>query len=144
VGANIGAGLMLLIGPWLIVALLVLAVWLAFAGGRWSLRRAWLFTLASVLVAPALYAGLAALDAYDVSAGLITARQYADVRIGQSRSAVHERLGREIPKDEAFDFPSVPGLLCEFYYEVNTGAQSCLHLYQFCFRRGVPVRKNQN
>jgi hypothetical protein len=137
VGANIGGGMVLLVGPVLIAGLLVLAVRLAGGGGQ-RLRRTRLLTLVAVLVAPALYSGLFALRWYDASAGVITARQYADVRIGQARSAVHDTLGRE-GADLTYIFfePPAPGLRCDFYNEANES-----HAYEFCFRAGLLVRKD--
>jgi hypothetical protein len=133
-GANIGGGLMLLIGPALIAALLMGATWIAWGGGRQRLMRTWLLTLAATFVA--LYAVLAALGSYDASAGLITARQYADVRIGQTRSAVHERLGRGGEDLTYVIFaPPAPGLLCDFYSDKD-------HAYQLCFRASVLVSKD--
>jgi hypothetical protein len=144
VGANIGGGMVLVSGPVLIAGLLVVAVKLAGGEGRQRLKGIRLLTVAAALVAPALYAGVLALSSYDASAGFITARQYADVRIGQTRSAVHERLGREGPDDEGVNFPPVaPGLLCDFYYEVDTGARPLPHAYQFCFRAAVLVSKDR-
>jgi hypothetical protein len=137
-GANIGGGMVLLIGPVLIAGLLVLAVRLAGGGGRQSLRRTRLLTVAAALVVPALYAGVFALTLYDASAGFITARQYADVRIGQTRSAVHDRLGREGGDlTNIFFQPTAPGLLCDFYTEINGN-----HAFEFCFRAGVLVSKD--
>jgi len=110
-----------LTGPLLIAALLVVVVWLAGGAGRQSLRRTCLLTLAAVLVAPALYAVEDALLRYDASAGLITARQYADVRIGETRSAVHETLGREGDDTYWFFPPVASGLLCDCYDERDAG-----------------------
>jgi hypothetical protein len=137
-GANIGGGLVLLFGPVLIAGLLVLAVSFAGGGGRHILRWDDPLTLAAALVAPALYVGLFALTLYDEAAGFITPGQYADVRIGQTRSAVHERLGREGGDlTNLFFQPAAPGLLCDFYRETiqNVG-------YRFCFRAGVLVSKD--
>lgn len=141
VGANIGAGFVLLLAPMLIAGLLVWAIWLAGSGG---LRRTWLLTLVAVLLVPAIYAGLFALTTYDAAAGYITARQYADVRIGQTRSAVHERLGREGTADFAIlDFPPVaPGLLCDYYVEVGGKPAPLSHAYQFCYRESMLVSKD--
>jgi hypothetical protein len=74
-------------------------------------------------------------------AGLITAQQYAEVRIGQTRSAVHDRLGRE-GDDASWFFPPVAPGLRDFYHESNAGPSPDAHLYQFCFRAGVLVRKD--
>jgi hypothetical protein len=147
-GANIGGGFAVLVGPLLISVLLVAACWLAFVAGevsgpvhstpapRHALRRTWLLTLAAVLVAPALYAMLFALSAY--VPGFITARQYADVPIGQPQSAVHEKLGREPfgSSNESFP-PTAPGVACEYYLETSNE-----HSYRFCFRAGVLVSKD--
>jgi hypothetical protein len=146
IGANIGGGFVLLIGPVLIAGLLVGAVRIAGVGGRLKLdaERTRLLTLAAVLVVPALYAGLFALGQYDAAAGFITARQYADVRIGQTRPAVHEKLGRDGAADFAvLDFPPVAaGLLCDYYVEVGGKSVPLAHAYQFCFRAGVLVSKD--
>jgi hypothetical protein len=82
--------------------------------------------------------------AYDAAKGLITAKQYGDVRIGQTRAAVHERLGREGTDDFAtLDFPPVTsGLLCDYYVEVGAKPAPLSHAYQFCFRAGVLVDKD--
>ena len=73
---------------------------------------------AAVLVAPALYAVMLALSAYDDAAGFIKARRHADVRVGQTRSAVHDRLGREGDDLAYADFqPGAPGSLCDYYIE---------------------------
>lgn len=140
-GAPLGAGLVWLFDPLLIAGLLVVAVWIA-GGRRWRLRRIWLLTLAAILVAPALYALLAALASYDSSAGVITGLQYADVRVGQTRSDVHERLGRE-GEDSSFEFPPEgPALRCDYYLEEDRGAKPLPYAYQFCFRTGVLVGKD--
>lgn len=143
-GANIGGGLVLLFGPWLICGLLVWAVWFAGDGRPETLRRTLPLTVAAVLVAPALYVGFFALDRYDAAAGFITSRQYADARIDQTRPAVHEKLGREGTADFAvLDFPPVaPGLLCDYYVEVGGKPAPLSHAYQFCFRAGVLVSKD--
>jgi hypothetical protein len=106
----------LLFDPVLIAGLLVGTVWIAAPGGHRQRRRTWLLTGAAVLVAPALYSAMFALSAYDDAAGLITARQYVDVRVGQTRSAVHDRLGRE-GDDLAYAVfqPGAPGSLCDYY-----------------------------
>jgi hypothetical protein len=136
--ANIGGGFVLLIGPVLIAGLLVGAVRIAEGGGRLGAERSQLLTRAAVLVVPALYAGLFALGRYDAAAGFITARQYADVHIGQTRSAVHQRLGREGADLTHILFqPAMAGVLCDFYSESNGD-----HAYQFCFRAGVLVSKD--
>lgn len=144
VGASIGGGFVLLVAPMLIAGLLSGAVEAAGGGGRWSLRRTRLLMLTAWLVVPAIYAGSFALTTYDAAAGYITARQYADVRIGQTRSAVHEKLGREGAADFAMlDFPPVvPGLLCDYYVEVDGKPGPLAHAYQFCFREGVLVSKD--
>lgn len=143
-GANIGGGFVLLVGPWLVSGLLVWAVWFAGGGTFETLRRTRLLTVAAVLVAPALYVGFFALDRYDAVAGYITANQYADVRIGQTRSGVHEKMGREGAADFAvLDFPPVvPGLLCDYYVEVGGNTASLPHAYQFCYRTGLLVSKD--
>jgi hypothetical protein len=141
-GANIGGGLVLLFFPWLISGLLVGAVLVAGGGRPETLRWTRPSTVAALLVAPALYLGFFALGQYDAAAGFITAGQYADVRVGQTRPVVHEKLGREGAADFAvLDFPPVsPGLLCDYYVEV--GGKPTSHAYQFCFRAGVLVSKD--
>jgi hypothetical protein len=137
-GANIGGGCVLLVAPMLIAGLLIWAVWVAGGGGRWSLRRTRLLTLTAVLVVPSIYVGLFALANYDAAAGFITARQYAEVHIGQTRSAVHQRLGREGADLTYILFePATSGVLCDFYSESDGD-----HAYQFCFRAGVLVSKD--
>jgi hypothetical protein len=153
-GAPIGAGLVALTFPVVIALLLGLAAWLAFIAEkvgapalssgerRHALRRTWLLTVAAMLVAPAMYAGMYALSQYDDSRGVITARQYADVQIGQTRPAVHDRLGRELLGFVGAFPPVAPGLLCDYYWDVETVAGPNLRRYQFCFRRGVLVSKD--
>lgn len=137
-GANIGGGLVLLFGPVLLAGLLALAVSLAGGGGRQRLRRTGPLTLAAALVAPALYVGLFALTLYDDAAGFITPGQYAVVGIGQTRSEVHERLGRKGGDlTNLFFQPAAPGLLCDFYKETTRNVG-----YRFCFRAGVLVSKD--
>jgi len=137
-GADIGGPVVLLFDPVLIAGLLVGTVWIATPGEHRRLRRTWLLTGVAVLVAPALYAVMFTLSAYDDAAGLITARQYADVRVGQTRSEVHDRLGRQ-GDDLAYAVfqPGVPGSLCDYYIETNGG-----HAYQLCFRAGVLISKD--
>jgi hypothetical protein len=139
-GADIGGGVVELMAPLMVAGLLVGAVWIAGAFERATLRRTWLLTVVAALVAPGLYAVMYALSVYDASAGLITAQQYGDVRLGQTRAAVHERLGREGTDDYAmFDFPpAASGLLCDHYTEISPG----VHTYRFCFRSGMLVSKH--
>lgn len=143
-GADIGGPVVLFLGPLLIAGLLVTAVWLAGGGGRWRLRRTGVLTVAALLVVPAMCAAMYALSQYDAAKGLITAKQYVDVRIGQSRAAVHQELGREGTDDFAMlDFPPVaPGLLCDYCVEVDEGGAPLSHAYQFCFRAGRLVSKD--
>jgi hypothetical protein len=137
-GANIGGGFVLLFGPVLIAGLLVLAVSFAGGGGRHILRWDGPLPLTAALVAPALYIGLFALTLYDEAAGFISLGQYADVRIGQTRSELHERLGREADDlTNLFFQPAAPGLFCDFYKEANQNVG-----YRFCFRAGVLVSKD--
>jgi hypothetical protein len=142
-GADIGGPVVLFFDPLLIAGLLVVAVWLAGGQGRWRLRRTLLLTVAAVLVAPAMYATMYALSQYDADKGLISDRQYADVRIGETRSAVHEKLGREGSDDfSVLDFPpEAPGLLCDYYVQRDPGVRRA---YQFCFRAGVLVSKDSS
>jgi hypothetical protein len=144
VGTSIGGGVVLFAAPLLLAGLLVGAVWLSFGGAHGRLRRAWLLTAGAVLVAPALYAVLFALSGYDASAGLITAQQHAEVRVGQTRSEVHAVLGREGRDDfAALGFPPVaPGMLCDYYVEVDAGGARLPEAYRFCFRAGVLVSKD--
>jgi hypothetical protein len=140
VGANIGGGLVLLFGPAMIALLLMVTALLSGDGAPQTKRRTRLLIVAAVLVAPALYVGLFALGRYDAGAGFINATQYADVRIGQTRPAVHERLGREGDDLTNILFgPARPGLLCEFYSELDGN-----HAYQFCYRAGVLVSKDNS
>jgi hypothetical protein len=143
-GADIGGPVVLFLDPLLIAGLLVVAVWLAGGGGRWRLRRTWLLTVAAVLMVPAMYATMFALSQYDAGNGRITAGQYSDVRIGQTRAAVHEKLGREGTADfSTLEFPPVAsGLLCDYYIEVDARGAVLSHNYQFCFRAGVLVSKD--
>jgi hypothetical protein len=91
------------------------AVRIAGIGGHWTVKRTRLLTLAALLVVPALYGVMQALSSYDDSAGLSTARQYAGLRIGQTRTTLHGTLGREGTDVLAVDFPPVaPGLLCDY------------------------------
>ena len=159
-GANIGGGFALIVGPVVIAGLLVAAVWFAFVAGqeagpsgstgrRDALRWAWLLTVAALLVAPGLYAVEDALFRYeralskpsDVGPGLISPRQYADVRSGESHAAVQARFGPEFSgwDDEYFPqhYPTpAPGLLCDDYLN---GEYTIA--YRFCFRNGVLVSK---
>jgi len=143
-GADIGGPVVLLIAPLLIAWNLVGAVWIAWIIGRWRLRWTWLATAFAVLVAPMLYAVMSALTAYDAAAGLITAKQYAEVQVGHTRSAVHEMLGREGSDEFAvLDFaPVPPGLLCDYYVEVDAKAAPLPQASQFCFLGGVLVSKD--
>lgn len=143
-GADIGGPVVLFFVPLLIAGLLVVSVRLAGGGGRWTVRRTLLLTVAAVLVAPAMYAVMFALSVYDADKGLITARQYVDARIGETRSAVHEKLGREGSDDfSVLDFPpEAPGLLCDYYAEVDASGAPGPHAYQFCFSAGVLVSKD--
>jgi hypothetical protein len=141
-GANIGAGFAVLFVPPLIAGLLVVAVWLVGGAGRWRPRWTWLLTLAAVLVAPALNAGLGALSAYDADGGLITARQYADVRIGETQSSTRKRLGREGADTYWFFPPVTSGLRCDYYLDVSRATSPDAPVYQFCFRAGALVSKN--
>jgi hypothetical protein len=136
-GSDIGGPVVILLDPLLIAGLLVGTVWIAASGEHRQPRRTWLLTGAAVLVAPTLYAVMFALSTYDDAAGFITARQYADVRVGQTRSAVHDRLGRQ-GEDLAYAVfqPGAPGSFCDYYIETNGG-----HAYQLCFRAGVLISK---
>jgi hypothetical protein len=161
VGANIGGGFALILGPLMIAGLLVLAVWLAYVAGqesarsgkgsgrRHALRWAWLLTVAALLVAPGLYAVEGALFRYeralskpsDVGPGLISPRQYADVRSGQTQAAVQKTLWPEFSgwDDEYFPrhYPTpTAGLVCDDYLN---GEYTIA--YRFCFRDGVLVSK---
>jgi hypothetical protein len=61
-----------------------------------------------------------------------------DFRIGQTRSEVHDRLGREGGDLTKPVFqPAAPGLLCDFYKETNRNVG-----YRFCLRAGVFVCKD--
>jgi hypothetical protein len=137
-GADIGGPVVLLLDPLLIAGLFLGTVWIAASGQHRRPRRTWLLTGAAVLVAPALYAVMFALSAYDDAAGFITAPQYADVRVGQIRSAVHDRLGRE-GNDLGYAVfqPGAPGSLCDYYIDANGR-----HAYQLCFRAGVLISKD--
>lgn len=160
-GANIGGGFALILGPLMIAGLLVLGVWLAFVAGRESassgsgegrrhaLRWAWLLTVAGLLVAPGLYVAEDALFRYeralskpsDVGPGLISPRQYADVRSGQTQAAVQKRLGPQFSGWDDQYFPRhyptpIAGLLCDDYLN---GEYTIA--YRFCFRKGVLVSK---
>jgi hypothetical protein len=163
VGANIGGGLVLLWGPLVIAGLLVVAVRFAVtagqesapsgrrAGRRQARKWAGLLTRAALLVAPALYAVEYALTQYqytvpqhDDMVGLITPRQYADVRPGQTQAAVQKRLGPKLldldfkgfPPQAVPHFPPTPGLVCDHYLDNDYTIY-----YRFCFRRGVLVSK---
>jgi len=158
-GANIGGGFAVLVGPPLIAGLLVLAVRLALVADRasfppqerqaprFALGWARLLTVAALLVAPALFAMENALAQYqrtlpprDDSVGLITDRQYALVRFGQTRTEVHLKLGRELPDFTKGAFPAAPpGLLCDDYIESNYA-----HEYRLCYRNGALVSKAKN
>jgi hypothetical protein len=164
VGANIGGGFAMILGPLVIAGLLVLAVWFVLVVGpevvsdRTSARRrharrwASLLTVAALLVAPGLYAVEYALIQYqntlpyhDDTVGLITPRQYAEVRLGQTRAAVQKKLGPKLPGFDFQGFPpqSVPHFpgpapqsTCDHYLDSDY-----IVYYQFCFRRGVLVSK---
>lgn len=139
-GDGLGGGIVWLTVPSLIAGLLIGAVWVADTGDRQKLRRTRLFTLAAVLVAPALYGVLFGLGRYDDAAGRISGEQYARVQLGQTRPAVHETLGRELSEDLSrySTFPrTAPGLRCDYYDDTRGG-----HAYQLCFRAGVLVSKD--
>jgi hypothetical protein len=161
VGANIGGGFALVVGPVVIAGMLVVAVWFAFvagnedassgrgAGRRHALRWAWVLTVTALLVAPGLYAVEGALFRYermlnkpsDVGPGLISPRQYADVRSGQTQAAVQKRLGPQFSGWDDQYFPRhyphpAPGLLCDDYLNGDYTIA-----YRFCFRRGVLISK---
>jgi hypothetical protein len=128
--------------PVLIAGLLVLAVWLASGGGRQPLRRGRSLTMAAGVVVLVLLNGHSLFMLRDTDRGLITARQYAGVRIGEPRSVLHNRLGREASPDFNVFPPVAAGLQCDYYYDRDAAGPVAPDAYQFCFRAGVLVTKD--
>ncbi len=115
VGANIGAGFVLLVGPVCAAGLVVGAVLFECAARQ---VRPWLTTLLAglaLLTAPALWSGAIALSAYDQGRGVITAEDFARVQVGDPRDGVRSRLGS---RGEVVDwfFPAPPeGSTCDYW-----------------------------
>ncbi|HEX7538554.1 MAG TPA: hypothetical protein VF391_16310 [Dermatophilaceae bacterium] len=127
--------------PVLVAGLLVAAVWLAGSGGRQPLRRTLSLTVAAVLVAPLLFTVQSVLSLRQTRDGLITARQYAGVRICETRSVLREKLGHEARADFNVFPPVAAGLQCDYYYDGDAAGPAAPDAYQFCFRAGVLVSK---
>jgi hypothetical protein len=142
IGANIGGGALAFMAPPMIAVLLFSAVRLAVAH-RWPqpLRYARILTLAAVMSAPALFATEMALSWYDRSVGVVNVRQYADVHIGETRSAVHKALGRPGSDTYWFFAPVTPATSCVYYTESNAGTSPDTLQFQLCFRGDVLVSK---
>ncbi len=131
VGANIGAGAVLLLGPVLVAVLVVSAVNVECAARHVRPRRRTLLAGLAVLTAPTLWAGAIALTAYDQARGVITARQLASVHVGDARDRVRDRLG---PRSELFDgfFAAPPaGSTCD-YWSRRPPSQPLL-AYRVCY-----------
>lgn len=137
VGANIGAGFVLLLGPLLAAGLVVGAVLVECAARQVRPWRTTLLAGLALLAAPALWAGAAALTAYDQARGVITARQFASVHVGDPRDRVRARLG---PRGELVDwfFAAPPaGSTCD-YWSGRYSSRPSLQ-YRICYAAGRVV-----
>ncbi len=137
VGANIGAGFVLLLGPVLAAGLVVGAVLVECAARQVRPWRTTLLAGLALLTAPGLWAGAIALTAYDQARGEITAQQFASVQVGDPRDGVRARLG---PRGELVDwfFPAPPaGSTCD-YWSGTYSDQSTLQ-YRVCSAAGRVV-----
>lgn len=139
-GENIGGDLAALVAPCLIAGLFVTAAVISHVGRQHRLAKVGI-VVAAGLTAPLMYGLLAMLYSHGTSIGVITHREYADVRIGESRSELHNALGSPSDESEQFFAPAEPGLRCEYYAESNAGTDPNSMLYRFCFRSNVLVTK---
>jgi hypothetical protein len=128
------------VAPFLVTGLLVAASWLAGSGGRQPLRRTWSLTMAALLLFPVMAGAQSLVSARNHDDGLITDLQYAGVRIGETRLALHQRLGNEARPDFNVFPPVAAGLQCDFYYD-GDATGSAPGAYQFCYRAGALVSK---
>ncbi|MDQ1536821.1 MAG: hypothetical protein QOE58_1214 [Actinomycetota bacterium] len=118
----------------------MLAVWLAVGGQGQPPRRTRSITRAAAFVA-VLLLGPNLYRLVNRDPGFISARQYADVRIGETRSMLHNRLGQDASPDFNVFPPVAAGLQCDYYYDPDAAGPVDPDAYQFCFRAGVLVTK---
>jgi hypothetical protein len=142
-GANIGGGLLLIVGPVLIAGMLIAAVAISHAGTKHVSAKVML-VITAALTAPALYGVVNGLSSYDNSIGVISGRQYADVRVGETRAALHDALGGPGDDAEQFFAPIGSDASCEYYSESNPGTVPNSLLYRFCFRADTIVSKDRS
>lgn len=136
-GANIGGDGLALVAPFVIAALLAVAAGIA---ARRADRSAWLSVCAAVLIAPTLLAAVFGLSYYDRRAGVASAAQFAQIHVGDERSAVHDRLGRPLQYElDWFFAPVRPPARCEYYAE-DEDLPAPLN-FQLCFLNGRVVSK---
>jgi hypothetical protein len=142
-GANIGGDFLLLLGPFLVAALFVGASVLSHVGTTRPMAKVAL-TILATLIAPALFGVVAVLISHDKSVGVINRQQYAQVRMGETRSTLHHALGGPTEDSEWFFAPVRAGLRCEYYTESSSGSDPTSLQFRFCFRGDVVVSKERS
>jgi hypothetical protein len=148
-GANIGGDGAALLGPVQVAGLLLLAGLLRPRFRPVPLARP-LWTVGAAALAVALYAALGLTVGHIRKLAVPSEGQYAQVHVGQTRSAVHTILGGPAQAYDSADFPqpSPPGQRCEYYLAfpdaattAKTGAQ--VVTYQFCYRHKFLASKDR-
>jgi hypothetical protein len=140
---DIGGGMLFIAGPVLVAALFVAACLLSQMGTR---RRAVkiIVTVLATLTGPGLFGLLAVVSSEHQANGVISRDQYAQVRIGETRSTLHHALGGPTSAAEQFFAPIAAGLRCEYYTESKAGSDPTALQFQFCFRGEVIVGKERS
>ncbi|SOD74622.1 hypothetical protein SAMN05892883_3808 [Jatrophihabitans sp. GAS493] len=140
VGANIGGGLLLLVGPIAIAALLVAAVRLEHRARGVTMRHPRLLICLAALTAPVLFVVPVGLTSYDQTIGVISDHEYATPQPGDAHSEVRERLGRPLREPVDWLFAPTPSeTACEYYEGPSSGIDPTI--YQFCYRDELLVSK---
>jgi hypothetical protein len=140
-GANIGGDGAILLGPPVITAFVMVAIWLPDNRQPAPIRRRGVWTTTAAALGVALFAVVYNLGPVEQDSGLVSRQQYDSVHVGQTRSEIHRNLGRPESEESGLFFDPIPhGVKCEYYSTGFTTDPDNVQ-YQLCYRRNVLVSK---